>query len=486
MSQFPSLPRGIPNSASARSFVSDLLTPVVKVGVTGLARSGKTVFITALVNCLCAGGALPAFSRLRGIGGFHAYLEPQPDDDIPRFAIESHLEDLINAPPNWPDSTRQISQLRLTFEWNTPLSAERLLRFDFAQRLHVDIIDYPGEWLTDLALLDKDFSAWSRDVLGVVRAEPMETANGPFLKFLDGLDGIATIDEDTAIEGARIYTQFLVDARKRSRAGNVLGPGRFLMPGDLAGTPQLTFFPFVSKTATGSAGPSLLERRFESYKSNLVKPFFEKHFAKLDRQIVLVDALSALNGGALALSELEHGLENVLRAFRPGQNSWLSRLLTRKIGKIVFAATKADHVHASSRKRLEDILKKCISRAAARCEGAGAETVVLALSALRATRDVEKTIDGEVFRCIRGIADQGEVMSRQTFDGLKEVVVFPGDLPVDPLDAFERDWAKASNFNFVKFKPPHLASSEDIATLKAWPHINLDSAFSFLLGDYLP
>ena len=30
---------------------------------------------------------------------------------------------------------------------------------------HLDIIDYPGEWLLDLTLLDKSFTQWSTDLL---------------------------------------------------------------------------------------------------------------------------------------------------------------------------------------------------------------------------------------------------------------------------------------------------------------------------------
>ena len=36
------------------------------------------------------------------------------------------------------------------------------------------------------------------------------------------------------------------------------------------------------------------ERRYEAYKREVVKPFFRNHFARIDRQVVLVDALSRL------------------------------------------------------------------------------------------------------------------------------------------------------------------------------------------------
>ena len=35
---------------SAGDYLNDLLTPTLRLGVTGLSRSGKTVFITTLVR----------------------------------------------------------------------------------------------------------------------------------------------------------------------------------------------------------------------------------------------------------------------------------------------------------------------------------------------------------------------------------------------------------------------------------------------------
>ena len=36
-----------------------------------------------------------------------------------------------------------------------------------------------------------------------------------------------------------------------------------------------------------------MERRFEAYKTRVVRPFFRDHFQRIDRQIVLVDVLAA-------------------------------------------------------------------------------------------------------------------------------------------------------------------------------------------------
>ena len=53
---------------------SGLVAPTVRLGVTGLARSGKTVFITALVHNLIAGGRLPFFDAAAQGRLLRAYL----------------------------------------------------------------------------------------------------------------------------------------------------------------------------------------------------------------------------------------------------------------------------------------------------------------------------------------------------------------------------------------------------------------------------
>ncbi|HEY8195039.1 MAG TPA: YcjX family protein, partial [Hyphomicrobium sp.] len=73
----------------AQSRLGDYLTPSARLGVTGLSRAGKTVFITALVRNLVSGGRLPFFAPDAEHRIVRAYLEPQPDDSVPRFDYEA-------------------------------------------------------------------------------------------------------------------------------------------------------------------------------------------------------------------------------------------------------------------------------------------------------------------------------------------------------------------------------------------------------------
>ena len=113
---------------SAGLFTTDFATPSVRLGVTGLSRAGKTVFITSLVRNLTAGGRLPFLGLTREGRMLEAILEPQPDDDVPRFDYERHVAALTAAEPAWPDSTRTISELRVTIRYQPGSSMGRLDR----------------------------------------------------------------------------------------------------------------------------------------------------------------------------------------------------------------------------------------------------------------------------------------------------------------------------------------------------------------------
>jgi hypothetical protein len=469
--------------------LTGLFTPTLRLGVTGIAQAGKTVFITVLIRNLVSGGRLPFFGAFAEGRILAADLEPQPDDQVPHFDYEAHLAALGRDPPHWPESTRRISEVRVTIAFKPE---SRLRRALGVKRLNLDIVDYPGEWLLDLAMLDQTFAAWSADAMRLAGEASRRTAAAPWLDFIAALDPLAPEDEQTAITGARLFTKYLCAARAAEPL-STLGPGRFLMAGDLEGSPLLTFFPLG--VAAGEIPPrwslaAMMARRYDSYVAHVVRPFFRDHFARLDRQIVLVDALSALNGGAGAVAELERALAAVLKAFRPGANSWLASLKGRRIDRLLFAATKADHIHHSSHDRLEAILRVLTDRASARATSAGSKVAVMALASLRATRETEARVGKDLLPCIVGVPLPGETLAGTCFDGRKEAAVFPGDLPADPnaaLDLGLEGQAKraANGAAFIRFCPPRLAPPTQGGETVPLPHIRLDRAFDFLIGDWL-
>ncbi len=224
-----------------------------------------------------------------------------------------------------------------------------------------------------------------------------------------------------------------------------------------------------------------MARRYESYKSHIVRPFFRDHFARLDRQIVLADVLAALNAGPAAIAELENALAAVLESFRLGRTNWLSGLVSRKIDRILFAATKADHLHHGDHDRVEAILGRLVSRAASRAKFAGAKVDVVALAAVRATREASVTRGGETLPSIIGTPLPGEAVDGRIFDGNAEVAIFPGDLP-DDSDGLFKPGSPPTDVRFVRFRPPKLERTAEGLTLSL-PHIRLDRTLEFLFGD---
>src|SRR3954471_6153691 len=263
-------------------FGSGLINPAIRLGVTGLSGAGKTVFITALVHQLLHGGRLPVFEALSSGRIARARLEPQPHDAAPRFDYETH-EHALTEERRWPESTSWISELRLVIEYQ---SARRGAR---NRTLTLDIVDYPGEWLLDLPLLATDYAPWSADTLKLSPRGPRAELAAPWHRHLATLDPDAPEDEQAALQAARLFTDYLNACRNERYAMRLLPPGRFLMPGDLSGSPALTFAPLELSDGQAPAGSlwAMMSRRYESYKDKIVRPFYREHFARLDRQIVL-------------------------------------------------------------------------------------------------------------------------------------------------------------------------------------------------------
>src|SRR5262249_18070455 len=151
---------------SARALLDygeSFFNPTVRLGVTGLSRAGKTVFITALIHGLTRGGGFPVFEAFSSGRIARAQLAPQPDDAVPAFDYENHLRPLIQE-RRWPNSTVDISELRLVIDYQRHNGADRTLT--------LDIVDYPGEWLLDLPLLNKSYEQWSAESLSLSREAP--------------------------------------------------------------------------------------------------------------------------------------------------------------------------------------------------------------------------------------------------------------------------------------------------------------------------
>ena len=86
--------------------------------------------------------------------------------------------------------------------------------------------------------MDKSFDEWSEATLSRLDRRP-EAAD--FIATARAEDGALPLDEAKVQTLAALFTTYLQAAR--AKGWSDCTPGRFLLPGDLAGSPVLTFAP---------------------------------------------------------------------------------------------------------------------------------------------------------------------------------------------------------------------------------------------------
>ena len=98
----------------------------------------------------------------------------------------------------------------------------------------------------------------------------------------------------------------------------------------------------------------------------------------------------------------------------------------------------------------------------------GADIATLAVAALRTTREAKAERDGEHLDCIEGVPVGSD----------EPVVVFPGLLPETMASVAD---VGAGRYGFTEFRPPPELGRDG----SGLPHIRLDRALQFLIGDRL-
>jgi len=439
----------------------------LKLAVTGLSRAGKTAYITSLVNQLLYTSThdnLPLFaaaSEKRLIG---AKREPQSNMLVPRFGYDAAVDSLQSTPPQWPEPTRDVSEIRLAIRYKPQSGALKLL--SKTATLYLDIVDYPGEWLLDLPLLELDFDQWSELQFAALKGTRAELAK-PLLEALREFNAASEADENQLAHLACLYTQYLHDCKDHGL--HWVQPGRFVLPGELEGAPVLQFFPLraddgVDKQAKHNQY-AMLKARYQEYQSKVVKRFYKEHFSTFDRQIVLVDCLQPLNAGHDSFHDMQSAIEQLLKSFKYGRSNLFSRLFSAKIDKVLFAATKADHVTPDQHPNLTSLLKQMIHPAWQHTAYENIEMNCMTLASVNATQAGFVTTGNSTQPAIQGVMEDNQA-----------ITLYPGDVPAKLPKA---DYWQHSQFEFHSFKPMPQEANTPCG------HIRMDKALQFLIGDKL-
>lgn len=451
-------------SAKGRELTGRVLDRHLRLGVTGLSGSGKTAFITSLVHQLTVGDQsdnLPFFDVVRQGRYLGAQLASQPLS-VPRFPQEQNLRYLQQEPAAWPPSTTGFSQLNLQLRYKA--QAGLRARLQPVSELALEIVDYPGEWLLDLPMLDMEYSAWCDFCWQLYNQPHRQAVAADFKALLQRVD--LTDTSELQLQELTEHFKALLQVFHQTPGAYLNQPGRLLVPGELAGAPMLQLLPLLPEQAEQNSALALrLKKHYDSYRQHVITPFYKQYFAALDRQTILVDCLSALNAGHAAVMELQQALQLILRSFQYGPTSLLSRLFKPRISKVLFAASKADHVTPEQHKALTLLLQQLLQQPLKQSQYQAAQTEAMAIAAIRASRSGFVQVDGLAQPCI----------SATTLDG-KKVTYFPGEVPTTiPAPAV----FQSHQFSFWPLKPASWPSNGNLA------HVRMDHVLQFLLGDKL-
>lgn len=431
----------------------------LRLGVTGLSGAGKTALITSLVHQLTRADSAtqlalwPTARHERLLG---AQILPPQDATQPRFPYEQNLQQLFEG--HWPASTTGHSELSLLIR--VKQSQPWLARIAPYQELQIDLIDYPGEWLLDLPMLQMDFATWcEQSWQRFMQPEYQSFAQ----TLLDDLKQLCSqgLSELTLAQAVSRYTEFLQQLRQANAL--ILQPGRLLQPGHLLGTPLLQLLPLPLQLARQfPQWQARLQQHYFDYQQQVIRPFYHEHFAKLDRQIVLVDCLSVLNHGYQSLQQLQQALLHIQQHFHYGAEGFWQRLFAPRIDKVALVASKADQLTPEQHRNLSLFLQQLLQQSHAQQKFAGCESLVLVAASVICSVQGEVWSDGQMQPCIQGRSKQtGEL-----------VTLYPGDVPISmPSRAvFEQHV-----FDFPELLPPGQQCNA----------MRFDQLLQFLIGDRL-
>ena len=455
------------------------------MAVTGLSRSGKTAFITSLVNQLITegnGSQLSFFDPVHNGNFIAAKRVPQKNLAIPRFNYDKAISSLTSELPTWPEPTHGISELRLAIRYQPQKS---LLKYtaDMAT-LTLDITDYPGEWLLDLPMLKQTYEQWSKQTQILLTTSPRAEYSQSFLAKVATIDPFEEADEELLAQLSKEYTELLHTFRYQLGL-SVIQPGRFILPAELANAPILEFFPFPNLTnidgndyqnASDNSFIGMLRARFLEYKEEVVKKFYRQHFLRFDRQIVLADCLTPLNscsnnGGAESFADLQLAIDMILESYSYGKSGLFSRLFSPKIDKLLFAVTKADHVTSEQHAPMVSLFNELIFKSKHHINFEAIEMKTLAIASVRSTTSGKSYHDGQQISVIQGITQQNECSKEIR----EKITLFPGAVP-EKLP--KQEFWQQSAFNFINFLP-----MSGMTINKPLPHIRMDQVLQFLLAD---
>ncbi len=438
---------------STKDSLNDISMPIstTKIAITGLSRSGKTVFITSLIDQLLHQKKITFTTSKHK--AFKVSLKP-PTASVKRFDYYTLSKD-IKIRSQWPGGTDTITSTILEFE-----SKGRFSTFGNS-KFRIELIDYPGEWILDIAMLGSSYEEWSNKVITWLKNTDENLAT----EYLNELQGLTESSSGEDLE-QKLHEQYssMIRYFKDNHYSN-LTPGRFLMPSDLAGDPLLLFAP-ISKSS--SPLHAIFKKRYKTYLKEIVQDIQLEHFKGFDKQIVLIDIVEALQHGSQCYSDMKDGLRSMLSLYDHKDKNFISQWFSSSINNITFVATKTDLVASSQHNNYLALLNEMVEEIRRKLDIDHIKTNTQVIAAVKCTQTVVEKHNGKTLSFIRGIDAKDN----------KIVEIYPGEMPSSfPLPS---EW-DPDDYAYEEFLPPKKSYKEG----EPFDHIHMDRVIESIIGDLL-
>lgn len=345
---------------SAQSSLTQVLHKEMKIAITGLSRSGKSMLFTSLLTLIKDRAAQKSVDFLPLLSSLPLHrikqVSVRPVEGEKMYPLEQSLALLSQG--QWPPATQDVYGFELYVEmmrdqddWLKTLSDTETLSFQF--------YDYPGEWLTDLPMLHLDYLSWSHKALAQQSSNPQKQFATDWQHFIDGFDFDSPPTPERMNQMVAHYKHYLTQTKQ---AGiTLLQPANMLLTVSEFDWNQYGFTPLPTDVTSDPNHPwhQAFSDHFTRYQTEILKPLHQRYFANTDKQIILIDLFEGLSYGQRHLKQLRETITHLASIFVYGRTSWLKAKLfdEHKISDLAFVASKVDSAPLSQQENLYHLLE---------------------------------------------------------------------------------------------------------------------------------
>lgn len=385
----------------------------MKIGITGIANEGKTVFLTSLLWHLSElEHSSFSYSTKNMIEKFTPQRKNKENENV--FPFDMYREKIAKT-GQWPAKTTSSSMYschikRKDWDFISFDKISRIRKLQFSREQELTFFDFPGERIADAAIAAlSDYGTWSDHILNHFKTHlDYHEAILPYLTLLEKMcfeknqqknsvfdttlsekkQPEKTLFKKTQIDKAQlIYAYKLVLANLIHRFKPFISPSVFLLDEKGKAAPMLSeeelaktrltglteetqFIPLPAEVRSGF--PEFAKEMasyYATYREQVAWPLFKK-IIQSQRLVILIDIPSLLMGGVDRYNDSRQIIHDLFEAIEPqGVFGKLFQKLQSFMGlgleKIAFVAVKSDLVRPTDiiNGKLKNLLQEMTLRA---------------------------------------------------------------------------------------------------------------------------